>query len=309
MVLCFLSFLVCASAFSVNGIGEDRSIFSLPFSSIDRLTRLQFTLLPELSVLRQDGEYRSAFWTYRYEFYMGGPIAQWFVLDAGNTERFNQSFDLYYKEEELDLHVDAFGSVEEVYAGVGTRFGDAEIVFRGSYLYGTAKELWEYRVAGYSILDSFVYQHRGKIFSAGARYAFLGCSYEFLGDFTAERDDFDTLIDIPSRLTVALTPSVFDGQLGLIVEHSFWPEMFRSPTRFKLEFTKNRYGCAYFYNPWYLEDVTEHGIEVSFAVPIHALGTVTFDLYSSLRSGGSLQEVKISPRLVLTFDELFSQRR
>lgn len=309
MVLCLLSFLVCASAFSVNGIGEDMSVFSMPFSNIDRLTRLQFTLLPELSVMHQDGDYRSTFWNYRFEFYMGGPIAQWFVLDAGNTERFDQSFDLYYREEDLDLHVEAYGGVEEVYAGVGTRFKSAEIVFRGSYLYGTAQELWKYKVADYAKLDSFVYQHRGKVFSAGVRYAFLGCSYEFLGDFTAERDDFDTLIDIPSRLSVALFPRVLGGQLGLIVEHSFWPEEFRSPTRVKLSFAKERYGCSYFYNPWYLEDVTEHGIDLSFTVPMRNLGTVTFDLYSSLRSGGSLREIKISPRLVLTFDELFSRRR
>lgn len=307
-MISILSFLVCASAFSVNGIGEDMSVFSMPLNDIGTLTRIQFTFLPEFSVMREHGDFRSTFWTYRFRFYMAGPVTQWLVLDAGNTERFDQSFDVYYEQDELALHVEAQGAVEEVYVGAGLRFGDINCALRGSYLFGTAQELWNYSVGNYVIVDTFMYQYRGKIFTLGARYRFLSCAYEFLGDYTAENDT-DTLIELPSRLSVGLRHQFLDGDVELIAEHSFWQETHRSPTRFKLAYSRERIGFAYSYNPWYIEGVTEHRLDVSYALPIYRLGTITFELCSALRSRSSLQEVKISPHLVFTFDELFASRQ
>ncbi len=301
-----LSFLICASAFSISGIGEDMSVFSMPFNDIDTRTRIQFTFLPEFSVMREHGDFRSTFWTYRFRFYMAGPITQWLVLDAGNTERFDQSFDVYYEQDELALHVKAQGAVEEVYAGAGLRFNDIDLALRGSYLFGTAQELWNYSVGDYVIADTFMYQYRGKIFTVGARYRFLSCAYEFLGDYTVE--NIDTLIELPSRLSVGLYHQFLGGDFELIAERSFWQETYRSPTRFKLAYSKDRIGIAYLYNPWYIEGVSEHGLDVSYALPIYRLGTITFELCSALRSKNSLREVKISPRLVFTFDELFTSR-
>ncbi|KPK67174.1 hypothetical protein AMJ87_13775 [candidate division WOR_3 bacterium SM23_60] len=303
-----VSFLICASAFSVNGIGEDMSAFSMPFDDIGTLTRIQFTFLPEFSAMREHGDVRSTFWTYRFRFYMAGPITQWLVFSAGNAERFNQSFDVYYEQDELDLHVEAQGGVEEVYAGAGLRFNDIRLAFRGSYLFGTAQELWNYSVGNYVIVDTFMYQYRGKVFTVGARYRFLSCAYEFLGDYTAE-NDVDTLIELPSRLSVGLHHQFLGGDFELTTEHSFWQDTYRSPTRFKLAYSRERIGVAYLYNPWYIDGVSEHGLDVSYALPIHRLGTITFELCSALRSRSSLQEVKISPRLVFTFDELFTSRQ
>lgn len=303
-----VSFLICASAFSVSGIGEDMSAFSLPFSDIDTLTRMQFTFLPEFSVMREHGDSRSTFWSYRFQFYIAGPITPWLVLDAGNTERLDQSFDVYYKQDELNLHVEAQGALEEVYAGAGVRFGDINCAFRGSYLFGSAQELWNYSVADYIIVDTFAYKYRGKIFSIGARYRLLSCAYEFLGDFTAQ-NDIDTLIELPSRLSVGLQHRLLDGDFKLTVEHAFWQDAYRSPTRLQLAYSRNRIGCAYQYNPWYIDGVSEHGLSVSYALSVHRLGAITFELCSALRSSGSLQEFKISPRLIFTFDELFTSRQ
>lgn len=301
-------FLICASAFSVNGIGEDMSVFVLPFSDISTLTRIQFTLLPEFSVMREHGDFRSTFWSYRFQFYMAGPITQWLVLDAGNAERLDQSFDVYYEQDELALHVKAQGALEEVYAGANVRFGPVDCALRGSYLFGTARELWNYSVGNYVIVDTFANQYRGKIFAVGARYRFLFCAYEFSGDYTVGNGT-DTLIELPSRLSAGLYHHFGGSTIELTAEHSFWDDTYCSPTRIKLAFSKDRIGCCYLYNPWYIEGVSEHGLNVSYALPVHRLGTITFELCSALRSSGSLQEVKISPRLVFAFDELFTSRQ
>jgi hypothetical protein len=301
-------FLICASAFSIDGIGEDMSIFSMPFNDISTLTRIQFTFLPEFSVMREHGDFRSSFWTYRFRFSLAGPLTPWLVLDAGNTERYDQSFDIYYRQDELALHVEGQGAVEEVYASAGLRFGAVNLALRGSYLFGSAQELWRYSVGDYIIIDTFVYQYRGKIVAVGARYSMFSCAYEFLGDYTAEHGT-DTLIQLPSRLSIALRNQFLGGHLELIGEHSFWADTYRSPTRFRLAFSRKRIGCAYWYNPWYTDGVSEHGLDVSYALPIHRLGFITFELCSALRSRGSLQEAKISPRIVFTFDELFTSRQ
>jgi hypothetical protein len=307
-MISIIPFLICASAFSVSGIGEDMSVFSMPFHDISTETRIQFTFLPEFSVMRENGDFRSTFWTYRFKFYMGGPVLPWLVLDAGNTERFDQSFDIYYDQDELELHVEAQGAVEEVYAGAGLRLSDLQLAFRGSYLFGTAQELWNYSVGNYIIVDTFTYKYRGKIFTVGARYRFVSCAYEFLGDYTAE-EDADTLITLPSRLSVGLRSTLFGGDFGVIAEHSFWQDAYRSPTRFKLTFLKKNLGFAYSYNPWYIDGVSEHGFDVSYGLPVHRLGMIKFEVCSALRTRDSLQEFKISPRLTFMFDELFTSRR
>jgi hypothetical protein len=308
-----LIFLLNASVFSLGGIGEDLSIFKLPFLESNQRGAIQFVLRPEFNVLNEGSDYRSVFWTNPFDFDLTVPLGRGFIFSAGNSERYSQAFDVYLEEEDLGLHVFGKGGIGEVYANINHAFSIGQIALRAAYLFGHPWEIWEYSISNYYLTDTFAYTYRGKIFSAGVRMAFVSVAYEGLGSMTMETVTIDTTIDLPDRLSIRVNPQLFGGTLGVMYEHSFWHndnnQEYNSPHRFKISFEKQRIGVQYFYNPWYLEDVTEHGITFSWSVPVRNLGLARFNISCALRSKGDLREFKIIPELQFTLRELFALRR
>ncbi len=306
-----LFIVINASIFSIGGIGEDRGIFGVPFTYDLQNARIEFLLRPEFNVLNKGSDVRGIFWTHPFYFNFAVPVTKGFVFGMGNLERFNQSFDVYLERDELEMHVKSKGGVDEVYAQLGNNFGIGEVSFRGSYLFGNGSEVWDYTIGDYSLSDSFLYKYRGKIFCGGVRVEFISLSYEGFGTIEMEKEDSNTTIDLPDRLALGLNPPAFGGRVNIMVEHSFWSENddYRSPTRLKIDYTKNRVGIGYMYNPWYLTEVTEHGVNLSYRIPIRPFGSISLDLGCSLKHKGSLREITVLPEFKLTFQELFARRR
>jgi len=303
--------LINASVFSIGGIGEDRSIFSVPFTVDPHNALIDFTLRPEFNILNKGSDIRSIFWTHPFYFSFSVPMTKGFVFGMGNLERFNQSFDVYFEEDELEMHVNSQGGVDEVYAQLSNSFGLGEVNLRGSYLFGNALEVWDYYIGDFSLTDSFLYRYRGKIFCGGVRVKFISLAYEGLGTMEMEKADSDTTIDLPERLSIGFIPEAFGGRVNILLEHSFWSgnNDFRSPTRFKIGFRKERVGFGYMFNPWYLKEITEHGVNFSLQIPIQQFGSIDLNLGCFLKYKGSLREICFSPEIKLTFRELFARRR
>jgi len=302
--------IINASIFSIDGIGEDLSIFRTPFTEVYRMAHIEFTLSPEFSVLNEGGNFRGIFWTNPFNFSFTVPITKGFVFGVGNLERLSQSFDIYFEENELEMHVVGDGGIEEIYANLNNNFGLGEIAVRGSYLFGNSWEIWDYSVGDYHLVDSMLYKYHGKIFCGGLKFNLFSLSYECFGDIVMEKANADTTINLPERLSIGLTPDLFGGKISLLFEHSFWGgnNSYTSPNRFKIGFTKRNLSIHYFFNPWYLSEVTEHGLIVSLATPIRNLGSLTLNLKTSLKSKGSIREFKIIPQFQLTLEEIFSRR-
>jgi len=304
--------LVNASIFSIDGLGQDMSVFRTPFLHVYERARIEFSLKPEYNILNEDDEFRGKFWTNPFNFSFASPVTKGFVLGLGNLQRFDQTFDVYYDRDDLDIYLESEGGIEEIYVNLNNHFGIGEIAFRGSYLFGNTSEIWNYYIGDYYSVDTFLHKYSGKIFCGGIRLKFVSVSYEFLGDIEWEKQNSDTTIDLPSRLSVGLYPEIFDGKVSLLFEHSFMSndnEDYRSPNRFKISFIKERFAIGYRYNPWYLKDVDEHGLDFSLNVPIQRLGSITLNLGCSLRNKGSLREINISPEIKLTINEIFARRR
>ncbi len=303
--------LLNASVFSVGGIGEDRSIFRMPFADVSQTARIEFTLRPEFNILNKGSDLRGIFWTHPFYFNLTVPVTKGFIFGLGNLERFNQSFDVYFEEGELEMHANGEGGIEEIYAQLSNNFGIGEMSLRGSYLFGNASEVWDYYIGAYSLADSFLYNYHGKILGAGIKIKFVELSYEGFGSVEMEKADSDTLIDLPDRLSIGFIPETFGGKLNILLEHSFWPEHddYRSPTRFKIGFLKKRVGISYMFNPWYLKKITEHGLDFSLNIPIQRVGSITLNLGCFLKNKGSLREITLFPEIKLTIRELFARRR
>jgi len=316
-----LIFLINASIFSLGGIGEDNSIFKDPFLGIRGKAQIEIALRPEINILNKGSDFRGLFWTNPFTLSLTIPIAKGFIFGVGNQTRFTQSFDIYFSEDNLDMHLKGKGGIEEVYVNLNNDFGVGEVALRGSYLLGNASEIWHYYIANYYLVDSFLYRYEGKIFCAGlklrAKELFnihLFC--EGFGDVVMERQNSDTTIDLPTRVSLGIVPrqKILGGTLALSLERSFWPDdnqvnAFRSPYRFKLGISKEKFGVSYFFNPWYLEDITEHGIDILLVTPIRRVGALTFELGLSLKNKGSLRELRISPEMKLVLTELFARRK
>lgn len=305
--------LLNASIFSINGIGEDLGVFRTPFLELDRRASIEFTLQPEFNVLNEGGDFRSIFWTNPFEFTFTVPLTKRFIFSVGNYERYSQSFDVYLEEDELMIHLIGKGGIGEIYANLNNDFKIGKIAFRGSYLFGNPWEIWDYSIGDYYLTDTFFYKYRGRIFSGGLQINIVSVSYEFLGSIVMEKENFDTTITLPERLSIGVNPPLFGGAISLLYEHSFWRTgdnlNYISPNRFKIGFIKKRVAVNYFFNPWYLEDVTEHGVNFSLTTPIKNLGTVTLNICCSLRNKDSLREFKIIPGLKFTLNEIFGLRR
>jgi hypothetical protein len=304
--------IINASVFSIGGLGEDLSVFSSSFTDVYELARIDFSLKPEFNVLNKDGDFRAIFWSNPFNFSITAPVTKGFIVGCGNLERFNQSFDVYYEHDELNMHVNGEGGIEEFYVNLSNNFKVGEIALRGSYLFGNASEVWNYTIGDYYLVDSFQYKYHGKIFCGGLRIKFVSVFFETFGDIIMEKQDSDTTIDLPQRLSISLNPEIFKGKVNVIYEHSFWSDTYgdyRSPHRFRISFQKQRLGVGYMYNPWYLKNITEHGLDFSFDIPIHRLGSITLNLCCALRNKDSLREIKFLPEIKLTLKEIFARRR
>jgi len=312
MTSTLLAFLINASVFSIGGIGEDLSAFRMPFLKRDNISRISFAINPEYTLLAQSGEFRGVFWTNPLKLSLSVPVTHGFSVMVGNLERYNQCFDVYLQDSVLQVHALGEGGIEELYAGLNKRLGAFDLTLTGSFLFGNAWEIWTYKIGAYSLVDTFSYRHRGRIFSIGLKHNMFSVFYEGLGQvrmihLTGE----DTaMIDLPRRLSIGFYPRIGDWPVGIVYERSFWKDsMYNSPNRFKLMVSRNTLGLAYYFNPWYLDDVSEHAIDVDFAVPLRNFGVVNVKMGFALRSKDGLREYKFVPKLTFVLNEIFARRR
>ena len=303
-----LFFITNASVFSVGGMGEDMSVFRMPFYGLQNQAQLQFVISPEFNFIAKNGDFRNCYWTNPFMLNMQIPLSDRLLLSVGNTERFDQSSDIYMARDQLTMHLLADGGIEEFRAQVNANLPIAEFFGAGSYLFGTAREIWEYDVGDYISVDSFNYEYYGTEFSAGFRYRFAALAYEGLGRVTMSLTSGDTSFDLPQRLTVGLIPVLGEYKFKILFEHSFW-NGYKSPNRFQLGFARGGYQIAYSFNPWYYNGITEHGLSVGRVLPLKNIGFIGLDLQTTYRSRGGLMELKVIPQLKLTLEEIFSRRR
>lgn len=303
--------LVGASVFSLNGLGEDMSVFRLPFTEIGRNTVISMQLKPEFTILNQGSDFRGIFWTHPFQFSLTAPIGKGFAVSLGNLERFDQSFDVYFQEDALDIYLEGDGGIDELYGSAAKVFPAGEIAVRGSYLFGNASEIWQYSMGGYQLVDSLDYSYTGKALCIGLRVMFVSVSFE-TGDITVEKSTIDTSFTLPRRLSVGMTHDMFGGRANLILERSFWSEHndYQDCNRVKLSFSRKRTGVSYHFNPWYMGGITEHGVTLTYHIPLmRGAGTVSLQLGCLLRHKDDLNELSISPGIHLTIRELFARRR
>jgi hypothetical protein len=306
-----LLILISASMFSIDGLGEDLSVFRVPFIEDDRLTQIKFSFYPEFNILYEDGNYRGIFWTNPLNFSISIPMIKGFTFMAGNRERFNQSFDIFYEDSIIQVNQYGEGGIEEVYVVLSKNFGIGELVLSGSYLFGNASEIWTYDMANHTLTDTFTYTYRGNIFGCGIRHRLFSIAYEGLGTVDATQADAesDTTFDLPKRLSIAVTPKIGSWQTEFMFEHSFWTEYWRSPNRFKVGLARDNYKVAYRFNPWYIEGINEHGLDLSVSVPLGGVGSASIGLYTTYRYRDELHELQIIPSLHLVLNEIFTRRR
>ena len=98
--------LVNASIFSIDGLGQDMSVFRIPFLDVYERARIEFSLKPEYNILNEDGEFRGKFWTNPFNFSFASPVTKGFVLGLGNLQRFDQTFDVYYDRDDLEIYLE-----------------------------------------------------------------------------------------------------------------------------------------------------------------------------------------------------------
>lgn len=303
--------LINASVFSIGGLGEDMSVFRVPFLSRDNITRVGFVLDPEYTVLNRAGEYRGVFWTNPMKLSLAVPVTRGFSFMIGNLERFNQCFDVYLQSGALQVHAVGQGGIEEVYAGLSKTAGPIDLVATGSYLFGSAREIWTYSIESYLLVDTFSYQYQGRIFNLGLRHRVFSVFFEGLGEVNKIDLPSDTMaMDLPERLSIGISLPIRDLPVGFVLEHSFWSDaQYDSPNRFKAMVSRGGLGFAYYYNPWYLGGVSEHAVDVDFVVPLRGSGAVNIKLALALRSREGLREVKFVPRLTFVLNEIFARRK
>jgi hypothetical protein len=311
MLSILMAFLVNASIFSINGIGEDLSVFRTSFIEKTEIGQVGFTLNPEYTLLNEDGDFRGVFWTNPLKLFLSAPLISGFSIMVGNLERFSQSYDIYLEDSSLQVHALGEGGIEEVYAGINKKLGTFDIVATGSYLFGNAWEIWTYSIGGYTLVDTFSYRYRGRIFNFGLRHNLFSIAYEGLGRTRMSETEGDTVtIDLPQRLSIGCFPRAGKWGLGVMYEHSFWSdEMYTSPNRFRVSAKRGAVGFAYYYNPWYINDVTEHGLDFGFQIPLRNVGSAQIRMTCALRQKDGLREFKFAPSLNFVLNELFARRR
>ena len=306
-----IALLISGSVFSIEGIGRDLSTFRTPFLETQGIGQIAFTLNPEYTLLNQEGDFRGIFWTNPLKLSIAIPVVSGFTVMAGNLERFDQTYNIYLRDSTLRIHALGEGAVEEVYAGVNKNVGPVDIVATGSYLFGTAWEIWKYSISGYSIVDTFLYRYRGRIFNLGIRHTIFSVSYEGFGELRMVKLEEDTImIDLPQRLLIGVHPKIGKWPLGIFYEHSFWNDtVYNSPHRFKVSTRRGVFGVACYIDPWYIRDVTEYGFDVSYAIPLRNVGSAQLKMAFTLRQKDGLREFQFAPKLTFVLNELFVRRR
>jgi len=297
-----------ASVFSIEGLGQEQIVFKTPFLGPMNFARIEFALKPELDILNSGSDFRGIFWTNPFYLNMEIPIYNGLVFSLGSIERFNQSFDIYSEKQGLKMYVQGRGGVEEIYLQLNQRLNIAEVFFRGSYLYGSSRETWKYTIDDYSIADTFFYKDKGEIFCAGLKLFMFSIFYEGLGKLDIEKLSNDTIYNLPQVLSLGLEHKFFEWAFCLLFEHSFWKDG-NAINRFKGTIEKENLGFSYAYNPWYLNDIQEHLLEISIRMPLRNFAIISFNPDIGVRIKGSLREFVFSPEFKLTLEEIFARRK
>lgn len=306
-----LTFLINASIFSIGGIGEDLSVFEPRFVERSRFARLGFTINPEYMLLNESGAFRGVFWTNPIKMSLSVPLPMGFGVMVGNRERFNQCFDVYLEDSTLQIHAVGEGGIEEIFAGLSKQLGPLDLVTTGSFLFGSAWEIWSHSIGAYSLVDTFSYRYRGRIFTFGLKHDLFSVAFESFGEVRKIYVPEDTaMIDLPERLMVGVHPRIDEWSFGLLYERSFWSsDEFNSPNRIKVSLDRGSIGFSYYFNPWYLNDVAEHGLSAALSLPLRNVGSIDVEMDIAMRVRDELRELSISPKLTLVLNELFALRR
>lgn len=303
--------LTSASLFSIDGVGQDMSVFQNPYLYIGKYARIEFLVRPEWTLLRKDSDIRSIFWSNPFHFFLTAPVYKGFAIGLGNRERYNQNFDVFLESDDLQLHVMSRGGVEEVFGtlGYGTKFG--EFVVQGSYLFGNSFETWDYLIQSYNLVDTFTYSYTGHIFCAGVYTKYLSLYYETLGSLDMSKPSTDTSYTLPQRIGVDVHAMMKGARISAGYEYSWWESQydFKNVHRFQIQFDQKKYSIGYSYKPWYLERVQEHGLDLSYKMPLPNLGTMRLHLELAFRETDKVQEFLIAPQIELSIRELFVKRR
>jgi hypothetical protein len=218
---------------------------------------------------------------------------------------------VYLENESLNLHVVSKGGVEEVFGTIGYHNTVGEVVVQGSYLFGNALETWDYTVQNYNLIDSLDYAYNGYIVCAGIYTNYISCYYETFGSLDMSKPTVDTTIDLPDRIGVGVHVPLIGGRVSAGYEYAWWDEQYsyKNVHRFELTYDRKTYSIGYTYNPWYLERVQEHGLDLSYKVPLPNLGMMRVHLVCAFRETDNVQEFMIAPQIELSIRELFRPRR
>jgi len=303
--------LTSASLFSIDGLGQDMSVFQKPYLYIGKYARIEFVVRPEWTMLYTDGDVRSIFWSNPFHFFLTAPVYRGFGVGVGNQERYNQNVDVFLENDDLQLHMTSRGGVEEVFGTIGYRTKLGEIVIQGSYLFGKSSETWNYLIQNYNLVDTLLYSYTGHIFCTGIYSKYLYVYYETFGSLDMTKSSMDTSFTLPNRIGAGVHTMFANGRISAGYEYSWWEPQydFKNVHRFQLEYDQKKYSIGYTYKPWYLERVQEHGLDVSYKVPLPNLGTMRVHLELAYRETDNVQEFLIAPQIELSIRELFARRR
>lgn len=299
---------ISASVFSINGLGQEQTVFQTPFLGPRNLARIEFYLQPEFNLLNKGSDFRGLFWTNPFYLNVEIPIYRGMIFSFGSRERFNQSFDIYSEKQGLDMYAQGRGGVEEIYCQLNQRFNIAEFFFRGSYLYGNSREIWRYTIGDYSIADTFFYRHKGQVFCAGLKLFMLSVFFEGPGSLVMEKSVSDTTYDLPEVLNFGVEHKFLEWKFSLIFEHSFWNNG-KKVNRIKGTIEKESIGLSYAYNPWYIDNVQEHLLTIFIKLPVANSAIISLNSNTGVRINGSLREFVFSPGVKLSLEEVFARRK
>lgn len=304
LLLCLLG----ASVFNVNGLGEDRSVFYVPFSGRLEKAQIEFAIRPEYTLISSGGDSRGLFWFNPFRISLRLPVTKTLVVSLGNEERFNQAADVYLQRDQLDLRYRSQGGTEELRAHGHLLLPIAELCAGGSFLFGGSREIWDYDISNYTDTDTFQYRWSGWAFRAGLSVGLVFAAYEGLGRLTmTSGSEADSSGDLPGRLTAGIRPVFGSYAVTLVYEHAWWPD--DDPvSRLRAGVSRGRFHCLYSYNPWYIDGITEHGLQCGYCYPVKNLGSVGLILNAGYRTRGDLAELDLRPEFRITFEELFSRR-
>lgn len=299
---------ISASVFSLEGLGQEQAVFQTPFMGLKHHARIEFYLKPEFNLLNKGKDFRGLFWTNPFYLSMEIPVYQEMVFSFGWRERFNQVCDIYSETEELNIHVQGRGGIQELYCQLNQRLNFAEFFFRGSYLYGNSREIWKFTIGDYSVADTFYYRNKGQVFCAGLKLFMISGFFEGLGKLDVEKAEIDTTYNLPKVLNLGFKHKFSDWTFSVMFEHSFWSDGNRV-NRFKGTLEGRNFGFSYAYNPWYINNVQEHLLRIYLNIQLTNFATVSINSEMGIRAKGSFREFVFSPVMRFALEEIFARRK